>query len=183
MEGKKKLKKFLSSANSIVIGAILTAVAIPLRLFGIMEAGGVIGVIVVGIMAAAGVFLLWTGIQDRKKLNQWLDEMEETGRLSLLLREFEGGEKFFGGKLHMGDTYVFGKGAGQVYTYGEITRVYQYIHKRNFVEDNRELRITDAQGKEKTLCAIPLRGKGDEELKKAVIHIALRNPNVKIGYQ
>ncbi len=183
MEGKKKLKKFLSSAGSIVIGAILAAVAIPMCLFGIMEAGGLIGVLVVGIMAAVGIFLFWTGIQDRRKLSCWLDEMEETGRLSMILREFEGGEQFFKGKLRMGDTYVFGKGAGQVYTYGEIARVYQYIHKRNFVEDNRELRFKDPQGKERTLCAIPLRGKGDEELKRAIIHIARRNPNVKIGYQ
>ena len=49
------------------------------------------------------------------------------------------------------------------------------------MEDRRELRAVVA-GKEITLANLPLKGKGDEDLKKVLGFFLMKNPGIHVGY-
>lgn len=85
--------------------------------------------------------------------------------------------------VRFGATHIFTKHSARVVKYSDITRVYQYIHKTNFVEDQRALKCTDVNKKEIVLCKLELKDKSDEELQKMVAFILQKNPKIKIGYR
>lgn len=86
-------------------------------------------------------------------------------------------------RIRFGEKWIFTKGSATLVRYEEITQVYQYVHKTNFIENQRLLKYVDTKGKHKTLCSLRLRGKSDEEAKQMMIMIYRKNPTIKIGYR
>lgn len=85
--------------------------------------------------------------------------------------------------VRFGDEWVFIKGKELLLKYEDIHQVYQYIHRTNFIENERALKYVNSKGKHRVLCKLALRGKSDEELKQMISIIYSKNPNVKIGYR
>ena len=79
--------------------------------------------------------------------------------------------------------YIFGKKKGRPVSYGEIVKVYQHIHKRNFIENSRQLHAVVNGGSICTLCDLKLHGKSDEDVAKIMGYIRYKNPNVHLGYK
>ncbi len=177
MEGKKKLRKYLRpSVGGLVAGGFFLALGI---------AGLFIAESPLGMLALMALFALICGLSTVLKLarlNRKLNDMEAEGRLEQLIGEFEGAKPFLKDAVRLGQTHIFGKRSGNLVPYTDIRRIYQYIHKTNFAEDSRELRATCADGKDYTLCRLPLRGKQSEEVGKIVTIITAIQPGIHIGY-
>lgn len=176
--GKKELKKYLfPSIGGLVFGAFW----IILGIAGMFAAASPVGMLLFGLAFAA--LCSWKSIADIVRMNDQIKAWEENGRLDRVLQEFATGKQFLNDKLRMGPTYIIGKKSGGVYTYGEIRKIYQYVHKTNFAEDQRELRAELTDGKTRMICKLPLRGKGDAETMQIVALVKAMNPNVHIGYR
>lgn len=176
MDGKKTLEKYLRPSSALtVIGVILLA-------FGIVI-GAAGAVLVLLLELVVGALLLWVGLSPVKTLKKQLEELETQGRLPGVIREFESGKQFLKDKLRLGPTYILGKKSGVVLTYDQVKKIYQHVHRTNFVEDRREIRVETTEGKIISLCPLPLKGKGDEELVRIISVIKTMNPGVHIGYK
>ena len=81
------------------------------------------------------------------------------------------------------DFWIFIKGSGKLLEYSEIVQIYQYIHKTNFIEDERALKYRDSKGKERRLCRLELGDKSKDEMLQMIDIICRKNPTVKIGYR
>lgn len=173
---RKELEKYLRpSCTTLVVGIIMAVFGILLLVNGILLPA-LIALPMGGLCIWAG----WSLISDCKKQ---LDSLEASGRLDGVLREFAGGKQFFKNKLRVGPTYILGRKSGQVLTHSEVRKVYQHVHKTNFVEDSREIRVETADGKTVSVCAIPLKGKGDQELIQVLSIMKTMNPGIHIGYK
>ena len=86
-------------------------------------------------------------------------------------------------RVRFGDEWIFIKGNRMPVRYEEITRVYQYIHRTNFIENERALKYVDSKGKHKKLCNLELRDKSKDEMLKMVEIICTKNPSVQLGYR
>ncbi len=179
---KQELKKFLSCPSNTVIGIVLCLIGVAMAIgFGI---GAVAFMVVLSVIVAViGLFMTISSIKDAKKLNQWLDEMEATGKLPYILQEFSTAPAFFKNALRLGSTYIFSKNRGEILRYENIERVYQHVSKTNGAEDARSLCMRTKDGKVYTLCYLPIKGKGDQELMLALQVMLMRNPSIQIGYR
>ena len=119
----------------------------------------------------------------RAKFDKLLAKIEENNGMQILLNDFEKAGKAFGDLVILGDVFIIGKRTSMIVSYGEITRVYQYIHSTNGVEDTRILKANLAEGRTVDLCRLPLRGKADDELNQVCRYICSKNPNIIVGYR
>ena len=87
------------------------------------------------------------------------------------------------GRIKFGDKWIFIKNKGYFLRYEEITQIYQYIHKTNFIEDERSLKYVDTKGKHRVLCKLELHDKSKDEAMQILSIICSRNPRVTIGYR
>ena len=105
----------------------------------------------------------------------------ETENTALIEADFARAYPFVKGKVRLGEYYVYGKYSGNLVKYSDIVQVYQYIHRTNGFEDQRQLKYVDPNGKTRTLCKLRLKGKSDSEVRDILTIILRKNPNVKIG--
>ncbi len=92
-----------------------------------------------------------------------------------MIHDYENGVKFFKGKLRLGETYIFGKNAGEVYVYGDISHLFQHTQKRNGNEIDRQLRFKHKKGYTRDLCRIPKYGTAEAEVTRVELIVLLRN--------
>ena len=182
-EKMNELKKYINpkSWGLCIVGVVFLAMAVFLIASGAVTEGGK-SLFAVAIFLLGGVGMFWSGISGHKEYKTKMAELENSGELGRLLSDFGAAQSFVDGKIRLGQTYIFGKGQGHWITYGEIRQVYQYVHKKNFVENGRQLRCVNSQGKTLTLCDLKLKGKSDEDVYKIVAIIKTKNPGVIIGY-
>ncbi len=174
---EKAFYKYISEGyTSLYLGPVLVLLG------GVMFVGESILTYLVGLfLIVLGAYMVYCWFRDKKKMDQQMEVWRNTGVLLGLLAEFQQSAPVFKDTLRLGQTHLFPKGIGKILTYGELTQVYQYVLKRNFMESRRELRAVVA-GKEITLASLPLKGKGDEDLKKVVGFLLLKNPGIHVGY-
>ena len=85
--------------------------------------------------------------------------------------------------IRFGEKWIYLKRKSKLLSYGDITRVYQYIHRTNGFEDERALKYVNTAGKHRRLCKLELRNKSEQELVQIITLILSKNPDVKVGYQ
>lgn len=119
---------------------------------------------------------------DYSRVDKTVKNVEQQGDLLTLLSDFRNGGKAFKDSLRLGGRYLIGKNTGTIISYGEVTRIYQYVHKTNLIEDSRMLRVETTNGKTYDLCKLPLRGKADDEVAQVISYIVSINGNVQVGY-
>lgn len=179
MTGADELKKYIKPSSSIIfLGAGLLAVAIWCGFNTTFPY--LIAFIILGLL---GGFLAYTGITSIRDVDRMIQMYTENGTIDQIVDEFQNARSFAKGNLCLGETYVFGKKKGKILSYEDITRVYQYVHKTNFIEDNRELRVDTRGNGTVSLCGLSLRGKSDDELKEIVTMMYLHNQQIRIGYK
>lgn len=119
---------------------------------------------------------IWQHRQFRKKLQS----IEQSGRGESLLNDFENAGRAFSGSLILGDEFVIGKRTGNILTYGEIDRIYQFIPEHQ--ERHRYLNVDTQSSRKLMLCSIPLGSMGDSELNSVIGYVTAKNPNIQVGF-
>ena len=114
---------------------------------------------------------------------KFLDNLVADPSYPAIEAEFKCAKSMIKDRVRLGENYIFTKHSGKLLKYSEISKVYQYIHKTNFAEDERALKYINTNGKHRKLCKLDLRGKSDAELQVVVSIIMSKNPNVTIGYR
>ena len=83
-------------------------------------------------------------------------------------------------RLRMGPSHMFGRKNGLVLAYDDVVWVYQQVVRTYFVITGRNLMVADVRGKVTPVFSTG-RG-GEDELRALADKIALRNPNVLLGF-
>ena len=175
----KQLKKYMS-ANKFW-WTVLTVVMIALCVVFVISAIAGNDVKYYGLV----VFLVILGLSliPQYKSKKFYEKLEKHGDLPQVVADFEGAVAMRKNTVRFGEHWVFMKGKEKLLAYEDIRQVYQYIHKSNFIENERALKYVNSKGKAKVLCKLELRGKSDEELAKMVAIILSKNPELKVGYR
>ena len=177
-------KSFMKYTSSVYIGIILIgAFFLFTGLSYVLQESDIAIIIISLLIAAAGVGIIFSQIRNAKKIRNFVADKEQSGQLPLLLNDFAGSQSLVGDKVRVGREYIFGKKQGVPIAYSQMRQVYQYIKKKNFVENQRELRCVLENGKTVTLCQLKLRGKSDEDVSKIMAFIHYKNPGVHLGYK
>ena len=116
-------------------------------------------------------------------LKQYFEQVQSNGTASQIVADFVNARSFFDDRLKLGERYVFGKRSGRILSYYDLQNVYQYIHKTNFVEDRRALRVNTNSNETVDICKMKLRGKSDDELMIVVMEMLKKNNRITVGYK
>lgn len=130
-----------------------------------------------------GCAVIWEGISSSKKFKAYIQEIESTGELQVLLADFSHSCSMVGDNVRLGEKFIFGKKKERPVGYNEISRVYENIHKTNSVEDGRHLEAVLTNGKTCVLCELKKGGQSDADVSKIMGYIRQQNPNVHLGYK
>ena len=186
----KSLKKYIKPSNSLTaLGVWFAFLGVSLLIHEIVagiENDGIEfeGFWIAVIFTLFAFLLIELGITGNKRLKKLYTDIEESGGLPLLLDDFENGGKAFKNKLVLGQRFLIGKNTGVVIAYSDIGRIYQEIHKTNYIEDSRTLKILSVKtNRYYDLCKIPLKGKADDEVQQVIEYIVSMNPNIRVGYK
>ena len=133
-------------------------------------------------IAAVGVIMLVLALRSLLDYPQYIQALEQNGQMQWILQDYSQAQCMLNNDLRFGRYYLYAKGQGNVIAYNDIVRVYQYIHRTNFVEDRRELKYVNKNGAELTLCKLKLRGKSDADLRMIIGMLYQRNPALQVGY-
>ena len=177
MTGLDELKKYLkpsylylyASAGFMLIG-----------LFGAAASGNVLILLFLGGVAVLNSL---STIKEINNLSETIKRFTDNGSIERIIEEFKQARSFAGGNLRLGHTHIFGKKSAAILEYKDIAKAYQYIHKTNFAEDRRELRVETQDGKVFSLCKLELRGKADTSVMTILKEMLSQNPGIKIGYK
>ena len=177
MNGLDELKKYLGPSHiSFYIGTFLIV-------FWILASIGVKDFKIMWPLLFFAVLISYDDVLDFIRLNKTIQKYTENGMIDRIVEEFLQAESYADGNLRLGHTHIFGKRSAAVLEYKDIKKVYQYIHRRNFVESRRALHVETMDGKVISLCRLALSGKSDEALKLILIVLLSHNPGIKLGYR
>ena len=175
MKTKRDLKRYLQPKfGPLSIGIVWLAAGIA----GMVALDGEIIALAIGVLfaaLAAGPLLL-----KLIRLNKQIKELEEAGKLSYVLEDFFIADSYVNDYIRMGDTYIFGRMTGTMVRYDEIKKAFQYVHKRNFSESSRGIKVRIKGHRTLELTKLPTRGKGNADLEKIMAKIASVNPKAKL---
>lgn len=184
---KEDLVKYIKVSSSpwlLVIGAVLVALGIGSLVSGAeLYSSPVLSTLMCLFLAGVGIWVIWADISSVRKFKAYIQQAETSGELQVLLADFSRSCSMVGDNIRLGEKYIFGKKKGRPVSYGEIVKVYQHIHKRNFIENSRQLHAVVNGGSICTLCDLKLHGKSDEDVAKIMGYIRYKNPNVHLGYK
>ena len=176
---KRELTEYLKPRDNLM----LIVMGIFMIVFSFMAILAEIPVLLLLFFLGVGVMMLVIGLRSMLDYPRYITALEQSGKLRLILQDFSQAHSMVNDGIRFGHKLLYSKGAGRVMSYSEIVRVYQYIHRTNFVEDRRELRCTTRDGKTLTLCRLKTRGKSDGDVRLAVMMIHQKNPSIQIGYK
>ena len=176
---------FLKEIGALILSIILLIVVVTdisdildmLRNEGSML--GKILICVVVLLPVFGIAQYCLVVSAPKRI---IRRLEEEGELSNVIMDFQKGEKLFGDAVRVGNKYIIGKGTKDIVAYKDIKQIYQYIHKTNYFEDYRSLRVCTDDGT-KDICQLPRNGAGEQTVRQLIMYICTKNPNIKVGYK
>lgn len=142
-----------------------------------------LGIVFTLVAGAVSAILIRSAVLSSKKFTDYIRNAETSGEMGIILGDFSQSYSMVKDNIRLGRRYIFGKKQGRPVKYSEITKVYQSIHKTNFVEDSRQLNAVLSDGETRTLCNLMIRGKSDEDLARIMGFIQHQNPGVHLGYK
>lgn len=175
-----EFKKY-TSGYGIVFKFLIGLFAFYIVFFAVILRDSSIDV-VLSAMSFPIIGILLTIIITKMLNKRFLKKIEDSGCADLIYSDFSTATSMRKDLVRFGNTWIFIKNKRKILKYDEITRVYQYIKRVNFVENERALKYVDSNGKHRVLCSLQLRGKSDEELNMMIALILSNNRNVAIGY-
>ncbi|MBO5891605.1 MAG: hypothetical protein J6Q30_02690 [Oscillospiraceae bacterium] len=84
--------------------------------------------------------------------------------------------------IRFGKRWIFIKSRSKLFSYSDITQIYQYVRKSHGFEEERGLKFIDTAGRHHKLCKLALRNKSEQEMYEIISIILSENPGIKIGY-
>lgn len=179
MNRKKALRKYLWTPAPFVLVALLLVLGL---VFGLLVPVEMVVFMALPFEVVAAVAAI-PAVMNWSRMSRQLEELEQSGALRSVLRDFAQSESFFKNELRSGDTYLFGKKYGLMVRYNQIEKIYQKVQKRNHVEIGLFLVVKVAGSGARTLCSVSRPWTGGEELKKLFGLIQQKNPNAHLGYR
>lgn len=183
---KDDLLKYIKASffSPEMVGGVVLLLAAFMSIFIIcfieFSALGIVFALVLGVV---GAILIRSAALSSKKFTDYIQNAETSGEMGMILGDFSQSYSMVKDNIRIGRRYIFGKKQGRPVKYSEITKVYQSIHKTNFVEDSRQLNAVLSDGETRTLCNLMIRGKSDEDLARIMGFIQHQNPGVHLGYK
>lgn len=176
---------FLKEIGDLILSIILLVIFIT-NISGILEMirseGDMLGKIIFCVIVLFPVFGIVHYCLVVSAPKRIIRRLEEEGELSNVIMDFQEGEKLFGDAVRVGNKYIIGKGTKDIVAYKDIKQIYQYIHKTNYFEDYRSLRVCTDDGT-KDICQLPRNGAGEQTVRQLIMYICTKNPNIKVGYK
>ena len=80
-----------------------------------------------------GVLLVVLGITGYTGFSRQIRNLEALHTVPDVYADFAQSTSMIGDRLRIGKRYLFGKNTGHIFEFGEISRIYQYIHRTNGV--------------------------------------------------
>lgn len=177
---RKQLKAYVGpSKGMLIIGIIVFAI-------GIMFVAAVHEAFPIALFfTAIALLLVVPYILSVKRLDKQLDDFDQQGMLSSVLNDFARGwdANLLKGSICMGERWIFGKNSGRIVAYSEIERFYQYVHKTNYIEDSRRIRVKLTDGKTCDIAKLRVRGKDNDTLNEIAVRVKAKNPGIQFGYK
>lgn len=118
--------------------------------------------------------------KDIKVLNKQWAELEQQGRMDSVLEDYRKSEKYIGGNIRVGETYLFGKGGMRVVSYDVIRRIYIQNAERKG-KFARDLWYDDINGEAYFICQLDPMGQSHLELDQIYRKVMKKNPNAETG--
>ncbi len=180
----KKLIHYTNPRRHYLIGGILMTIVGAVVTYGSFISGDPVG-IVAGVIFTLllGITLIALSVSQRHKYKKKLESIMDSSKSARLLADFQNGKRAFGDKLILGDVYIMGKRSGVIREYGELVRIYQWIPNNVCIgKEPRYLSVETAFERKLDLCAIPGRGKDDEELKRVIETVTSKNNGIAVGF-
>ncbi len=178
-EISKIIKYAAPTAIPLIIGVISSAVFFVIAYLSV-------GMMYRVVWSLGGIFLLgyYIGhewilpyIYMRKKIS----DIEKTPDINILINDFLHADRAFNGNIVMGNKYIIAKGFGSIYSYDEISRIYQVVETQAGTVLRRNLYFYDNNNKKRIFCRFD-RGKyNDEEMNSVYNYILSKNGNIKFG--
>lgn len=176
---------FLKEIGDLILSIILLVIFIT-NISGILEMirseGDMLGKIIFCVIVLFPVFGIVHYCLVVSAPKRIIRRLEEEGELSNVIMDFQEGEKLFEDAVRVGNKYIIGKGTKDIVAYKDIKQIYQYIHKTNYFEDYRSLRVCTDDGT-KDICQLPRNGAGEQTVRQLIMYICAKNPNIKVGYK
>lgn len=176
LDDLSRIPNWIVNLQKLFLGGIVVS-----AVFAVIESFAIAFVVIFG----AGLLVVsldkWNISRKRKALLSKLRELEAWGELDELWKDYSETEVFLG--MKMGRKFIISTVTGVIVRYDEIRNLHQYIHRTNFIEDGRSLRVVTVNGKILNLTNLELRGKADEDLKKALVFMIMKNPAITVGYR
>ena len=177
--------EFIREIGGLIILIILLVIFIT-NISGILEMirseGDMLGKILICVVVLLPVFGIAQYCLVVSAPKRIIRRLEEEGELSNVIMDFQKGEKLFRDAVRVGNKYIIGKGTKDIVAYKDIKQIYQYIHKTNYFEDYRSLRVCTDDGT-KDICQLPRNGAGEQTVRQLIMYICTKNPNIKVGYK
>jgi len=176
---------FLKEIGALILSIILLIVVVT-DISDILDMlrneGSMLGKILICVVVLLPVFGIAQHCLVVSAPKRIIRRLEEEGELSNVIMDFQKGEKLFGDAVRVGNKYIIGKGTKDIVAYKDIKQIYQYIHKTNYFEDYRSLRVCTDDGT-KDICQLPRNGAGEQTVRQLIMYICAKNPNIKVGYR
>lgn len=185
-EQRKEFIKYAASNGGMSIFFIVAVFmfAIACAVFSCCGFGSLIGNIYCIVCAIIlWVIFPWCKNKGINEMNKRLNELEQQGKLSYLYADFEHGSRAFNDRLRMGENFLIGNKTGTVVTFGEITRIYKYVHSTNGIKDNQIMKIVTVNNTTRDLCNLSTWFSDENEEMQVVQYVLSKNPNVRVGYK
>ena len=107
---------------------------------------------------------------------------QQAGNLDDVAADFAAGKAWFNDRIRTGQTALYIKGVPCLLDYDDILNLYEYIHKTNYVEDERQLIAVIKGGTKISLCKLKKNGQSNQELLLFLAFLFQKNPDVTVGY-
>ena len=176
-ENTSDLKSYIRNIDH---GAMIAAIIfLGFGLCGLIFGGDSSGFALFPLALGIGWLLKWYFGFNRA--SKCINELISDGSITSVLSDFQNGKHCLNDNIIVGENYLIGKKSSCVLSYSEITRLYQFVHKTNFVEDQRKLQAVTTSGKTYSLARLELKGRSNEELNTLLVEILSRNAAIKVG--
>lgn len=176
------MKEFNEYCNTTSSKVGITLVGILELVMGIfaLSMGGTAAALIGMFFSGMGMMMLWLSFTSGKNQKKFIEQLEQEGKLGIVLKDFSSATFCLNGNLKLGAYYVYCKNSRPV-SYEQIGNAYQQINKTNGAETNRFLILKDGQGRQIATAKLQLKGKSDQELGAVMAYLKQRNPGVYLG--
>ena len=179
----KKMRKYICPHyEELMIALVAFPIAVMFIAEAVIEMKGLTALGIFVFLCVLYVGLIYSSIRKTRAYCSIIAEHMTLGGVNTLLSDFENGGKAFKGSMILGQQNIYGKRSGEIIPYSSVVRIYQYIEKDGIFENDRKICLELKNDKKLMMGNIPLRGKGNEELRQVFGYICSRNENVMVGY-